>query len=950
MLATSAGGQSNLTQPKFWKRQYYAKFNGNQALLYSDSLEYAKMTFGDLDGDGDLDLLLGKKDGHVNHFKNQGNPAKPNWMLVKENISARVPSTKQAGGFTVQAIKASAFASPHLADIDADGDLDMFLGDQKGGLRFFRNTGNPLLAIFQLESDNFSEEDYGSYLVPFLADVDQDRDLDLFLGNGAGELYFFPNTGNLNRPQFCMKRPLPDALPEDPLPCLPTPEKLFEIKPETHAAPALVDWNRNGSLDLFIGRSNGTISYFENVGTPFRADWRLRQPRFVAIDDGGFAAPAFININGDGLPEILIGNSSNYIDLYTSKGGAGLHDLWKLTDNAFGVQKFARDLERVVLTSGDLDGDGDMDLIAGERNGNLMLLENQGSPQQPAWNLASGNLLPGAPRNNSAPTLVDLDDDDDLDLLVGGQEGRLWLIRNVGNEKKAAWRLENSAFGGVDVGSNSVPIAIDLDDDGDMDLLVGNSRGFVIQYTNTGTPTLPNFRITSTRFAGISAGQSAAPALMDLDGNGNPNLVVGNREGTMILALSKPAAEKRGPLSWRLGSRNWLDVRVKGYSVPHFQDFNGDGKPDLLLGDGGGNTHLWLNALPAPEAESVKESGAPGAPANQAVAAAAPPPVTPPQGPLAPTQTAAPPPPATQTAANQAALGAVQGNKVNQSSPVEPQFALESDRFAGIVMEGRIAPAFHDLDGDGDLDLVVGVARGLLVHYENIGSPTEAKFQEKSSNFAEYGGARNPAPILADLDGDAKADLLVGIEDGTVLYTQNTGTEKQAIFKGEAVTLKGVNVRSNASPTVYFAAGDALPDLLVGNFAGKLLGYTNQASGGIPQFKVNDRGFLGLDIGVAASPYAGDLNLDQKVDLIVGSDQGNMLAYRPTAVTRQNPWGYQQYQGMFEGLKFPPGTTPRLVDIDGDGDQDLILGTERGRLSFYRNEAAAARGAPLQLQ
>jgi hypothetical protein len=72
----------------------------------------------------------------------------------------------------------------------------------------------------------------------------------------------------------------------------------------------LADWDGDGDQELFIGKSDGTIDYYENRGTLTEPDLRLTQPRFLAIDDGGYAAPAFLDMNGDKKLDLIVGSSA----------------------------------------------------------------------------------------------------------------------------------------------------------------------------------------------------------------------------------------------------------------------------------------------------------------------------------------------------------------------------------------------------------------------------------------------------------------------------------------------------------------------------------------------------------------------------------------------------------------------------------------------------------------
>lgn len=912
-----------------WEAVYYGSFQGKQALLYSDSAFHGKLAFGDLDGDGDPDLLVGKQDGRISRFENTGRPGAPIWKLIEENIVATL-FTRTKGGVKERQrrqIDVGSYAAPALADIDQDGDLDLVVGSAIGKLILFRNVGTDSLMSLELETDAFVPPNFGTRVVPVLADINGDLAYDLLIGNAAGSVFLLPNKGNKKNPVFCAQFPSPRARAGKPPPCRPTPIRITDISPASYAAPALVDWDQDGDKDLFVGKRNGTISYFENNGTDRRPEWRLKQVRFLAIDNGGYAAPAFVELNGDGKPDLVAGTNSNNIFMYTNKDTGQVLDVWKVTSNLLTVQRLGRDQVNIAITSGDLDGDGDLDLVIGDESGNLVLVLNTGTKKSPAWQISRGNLFSGASRRNTAPFLVDADQDGDLDLFVGGADGKIWFVENVGGAKTPQWRLSDTNYAGIDVGSNSVPTLRDMDNDGDLDMIIGNSRGLVIYFKNEGTRKRPDYRLSNTRFASLTVGRDAAPALFDWNDDKLPDLVIGNRTGNLALTenRNKSGAE---PNAWKLVSRRWEGFQSKGRSIPHFGDFNGDGEVDLLVGDKEGNLRLWLNGGKQIVGKNGGQAGQKGGKGGGTPVASQGNPLTAVSGDAARTRIA-----------NNADLSSLLSGSAEPKGPITPQLVLASRAYAGLKYRGRIVPAFADLDRDGDPDLVVGTNDGKLMYYRNLGPVKNPKWRKTTDSLAGYKHGRNAHPSFADLDGDGTLDLLVGSEDGRVHFFKGEDKSGRLEFRYEKSMLAAVNVGRNAAPTLLVIKERKSPLLLVGNFAGKIMAYEDPKHGSPLNFRRSHRQFLGLDVGVSATPHVFDIDRDGIADLLVGSDQGMILNYTKIPVTSKNSWGWQKGPEYLKSLKFPAGSTPRMTDIDDDGDPDLFLGTEKGVIYFYRNDA-----------
>jgi hypothetical protein len=936
-------GNAQDAYPQRWQRQFYGTLSGREVLLFGDAPYYGKLAFGDLKGTGKADLLLGKQDGSISRFENVSSARRPEWRMTDERLTAVFPGP--GGRKSVRAIDAGAHAAPALADIDADGDLDLFVGTADGRLMFFRNVGTRELTVFEFVTDRFIPEGLGEYLVPFFQDVNGDGAPDLLLGTGEGSVYLLINQGRKVAPAFCG---VVAARGED-APCRPGPVQVASVQPELHAAPALVDWDGDGDLELFAGKSDGTIAYYENRGTRKEPDWRLTQRRFLAIDDGGYAAPAFQDLDGDGRADLIVGNGGSGVAVYSYKDTGKPLDAVKVTDNLLRVERFARGMERVVIASGDVDGDGDVDLILGNQAGELIWVENTGTAKQPQWKVRDEKTGAGVQRRSTAPLLVDIDGDGDLDLLVGGAEGRVWLFRNTGTSKKPNWQMETTNFAAIDVGANSALAAVDIDRDGRADLLVGNGRGVVVLYHNEGADKDPPFRLVATRLGDLSVGQAATPALLDLNDDKLPDLVVGSRDGKLAVLINGGPAEGL-PRTWKMAPPPWDFLPAKGYSAPHFVDLNGDGRPDLLLADSEGNIRLYFNLPPAPQPQVATQPGGGAAPPGSSAAASGSSRGT--SGRKGGGSGTTPPiaMPAPDASSGQESLledeekqAQATETPAKPAGPVPPVYELATEKLGDIKVEGKAMPAFGDLDGDGDLDLVLGTGKGSILYFQNAGSASEPKFTLVPSMFPEIANPQSAAPFIADLDGDGLLDVIVGLADGKVIYFKNIGAKTQPKFAPQE-SLKRIAAGRGAAPVLTHFRDHDSTDLLIGNFGGKLLLYVRDGGARSLNFKLQDRRFLDVDVGVAASPEVGDLDGDGVPDLIVGSDRG-ALAYLVKAPTAKNPLAWKKGPDYFKGISVPAGSTPRIVDLNGDGSQDLVVGSAKGTLTFYRNIAGKG-GAP----
>ncbi|WP_040845975.1 FG-GAP-like repeat-containing protein, partial [Thiorhodococcus drewsii] len=265
---------------------------------------------------------------------------------------------------------------------------------------------------------------------------------------------------------------------------------------------------------------------------------------FGLSDVGSFATPTFADLDGDGDLDALIGNKAGNSLYFENTGNATSAAFASALTNPFGLSDVDN---RSNPTFADLDGDGDLDALIGEYFGDSLYFENTGSSTSAAF--ASAQKHPFGLTNvgyAAAPTFTDIDDDGDLDVLFGAQDGTLYF-ENTGSATSAAFdafaaNTQTDPFGLTNVGYSATPTFADLDGDGDLDALIGNSYGQNFYFENTGSVSSAAFASVQTNPFGLSeVGSKASPTLADLDGDGDLDVLVGVSDGTLYYFENVPS-------------------------------------------------------------------------------------------------------------------------------------------------------------------------------------------------------------------------------------------------------------------------------------------------------------------------------------------------------------------------------------------------------------------------
>jgi|GEM_PF-1271032 len=904
---------------------------------YDEYYGFAKPAIGDLDGDGDEDVLVGAGN-FLNYFRNEGDN-------FKEATGSENPFEGVYTGWNA--------TPPTIGDLDGDGDEDVLIGNWDGKIKYFRNEGASFIEVIGSENpfDGVNADYYYSYSyqIPVMGDVDEDGDEDVLVGNESGYIKYFRNEGDSFIEVTGSKNPFDKIVVE-----------------YDNELPTLGDINGDGDEDLLVTKSNGEIKYFENLSID------VNEPPIAVDDSVGISKNNSTNIiidvlendfdpekeaiylldfekttersgtvkrDKNGTPKDLTDDKLIYTppaDLVVNETDSFTYTITDsnnqkttATVNILSIPIFQKQNnslnpfkgvdvgDNAAPTVGDLDGDGDEDLLVVNDWGDLEYFKNNGDNFTQLK--GSKNPFNGVDVDGEL-AIGDLNNDGDEDLLIGGSNTFLTYFRNYGDGWAAPVGNSNP-FHKVYVGYNPVPAIGDLDGDGDEDVLVSNSDGKIQYFRNEGGKFIELLG-NKNPFDGVNVPDDyygdQIPVIVDLDSDGNEDVLIGTYWYSSYSGYLRYFRNEEGNFTELLGSENPFDgVNVGKNAAPTALDVDFDGDKEVLIGNESGKIKYFENLSIDVNDPPIATDNSIGISKNQ---------------------------PKT--------INVLKNDLEPEGEPIYLiEFETTTEASGTVERDNNKTP--KDLTDDKliytpSAEFSVNETDSFTYTITDSNNQTATAtvnilaipiFEEKYNNLNPFFGVDvgyNAAPTVRDLDGDGDEDLLVGNSDGEINYFRNDGDGFTQI-KGFNNPFDGVNVNGNAAPTVLDIDGDGDDDLLVGNKLGKLKYFRNEA-GKFIEISGSDNPFNGVNLGSNLVPTVLDVDGDGSEDILVGDDSGYLTYFH------NDGGNFTQLEGSqnpFKKVKVVGHAAVTALDVDGDGDEDLLVGNASGKIKYFRNDGGS---------
>jgi hypothetical protein len=547
--------------------------------------------------------------------------------------------------------------------------------------------------------------------------------------------------------------------------------------------------------------------------------------------------------------------------------------------------------------------------------------------------------------NNLEHQFVDIDGDGDLDIMYLDSDGTYGWFENTGTKFNPLFKYSMTEIPGLKF--SYWYFFIDIDSDGDQDYFTANNDRISL-YINEGTPMTPSYFLAKDTVKDnngdpIFSEYSCNPVFVDIDNDQDYDFISGNTAGTLSYFENIGNSQN---FNFKFITDFWQEIYIgpvsnnplHGASSIDFVDIDDDGDQDLFWGDFFSKSlYVIENQGTANSADMIKVSD-----------------IYPVNSDSVYTSGFNMPRFADIDADGDFDLfvSVLYVSTVPQSimfyenmgtAQSSNQIFQTNDYLKTLDVSNNSSPVFIDIDNDDDLDLFMGSSKyplGSINFLENIGSKSNPSFYFADSlYFGITGGDLSVVPTFGDLDGDDDFDLVIGKFNGELDVYINSGSKTSAQYTSSFPLTDNfgdtIDVGISVSPFLFDIDGDLDLDLILGDYSGKFSFFRNTGSETTYEFTFQPLYFEGLDVGYGSTPFILDYNKDGIIDLFSGSSEGRFYYFRNDGSNLSPIWN--ELTDNFINDDFGGYSKPCFVDLDSDSDLDILLGNVKGGLYFYNN-------------